>query len=203
MPDRPAVPPNDELALTALRFAAGELSSAESEAFAERMAHDQDARDALSDAIRLSAAALGQPAPAPDPLVRKAARDEVRPTVWGRMVRRRPYHGHPAAWAGLGGTATACLAGFGIWLGTSPVNPIPVPRLGGNPAENNVAVNPPKRPAKEPVAVTMETAPVPVPVDGNETPPTAVATQPPPEPERMIPPPNTGPKANEIRSVEP
>ena len=113
-------PRNDDLALTALRFAAGELSSDRAEAFAEQMAHDQAARDALSDAIRLSAAALGQSSPVPDPLTREAVREQVRGTWLAWLFPRRPYRGHPLAWAGLGGTVAASLTVFGVWLGDRP-----------------------------------------------------------------------------------
>jgi hypothetical protein len=54
---------------TALRYAANDLPPAEAEAFEDRLGTDQDARDALEEAVRLSSAAVGQRAPEPDPAV--------------------------------------------------------------------------------------------------------------------------------------
>src|SRR5689334_7505879 len=126
MADRP--PPADDLPLTALRYAAGELPPAEAAAFEDRLAVDQEAREALGEAIRLSAAALHRPAPAPDPLVLEAVRDELRPTLLSWLFPRRRYRGHPLAWAGLGGAVAAGLAAVGVWLGDRPdEDPFPPP----------------------------------------------------------------------------
>lgn len=107
---RPTGPADTDLALLALRYAAGELTPAGAEAFEYRLAADQAARDALAEAVRLSAAASGLPAPAPDPLVRQAVREKLHPTWLTRLFPRRPYRGHPAAWAGVGGTVAAAVA---------------------------------------------------------------------------------------------
>lgn len=136
-------PLSDDLALTAWRFAAGELPAEQAEQFAEQLANDQSARDALADAIRLSAAALGQPAPAPsdDPLRAEAVREAVRGGWLGWVFPRRPYRGHPLAWAGLGGAAAAGLTAFAVWLADPPVNPpepIGSPRISERPADNPV-----------------------------------------------------------------
>ncbi len=117
MPDRT---PTDDLSLTALRYAARELTPAEAAAFEDRLATDQAARESLGEAIRLSAAALHQPAPAPDPLVREAVRDALRPALLSRLFPRRPYRGHPLAWAVLGGAVAAGLTALGVWLGDRP-----------------------------------------------------------------------------------
>lgn len=117
---RERLPPTDELPLTALRYAAGELPPAEAVAFEARLAHDQAAREALGEAIRLSAAALDRPAPAPDPLGREVVRDALRPTVLSWLFPRRPYRGHPLAWAVLGGAVAAGLTALGVWLGDQP-----------------------------------------------------------------------------------
>jgi hypothetical protein len=98
------------LALIALRYAAGELDPAEVEMFESRLGGDQEARDALAEAVRLSAAASGVAEPTPDPLLREAVRERLRPTWWTRLLPRRPYRGHPAAWVGLGGLSAALLA---------------------------------------------------------------------------------------------
>jgi hypothetical protein len=89
--------PDPTLQGTALRYAAGDLSPGEADAFEARLAADQDARDALAEAVRLSAAAIGQKPPAPDPSVRAASR--------ARLVPRGS--GSPFAWVGLGGSAVA------------------------------------------------------------------------------------------------
>lgn len=128
--------PTDGLPLTALRYAAGELPPAEAAAFEVRLAHDQAAREALGEALRLSAAALDRPAPAPDPLVREVVRDMLRPTLASWLFPRRPYRGHPLAWAGLGGAVAAGLTALGVWLGDPPADPT------GQPVTADVA--PPK-----------------------------------------------------------
>jgi hypothetical protein len=143
--------PRTGLALTALRYAAGELPATEAAVFDAQLAADQAARDALSEAIRLSAAALGRPAPAPDPLTRAAVLDRVRPTLIGRAFPRRPYRGHPLTWAGLGGVVAAGLTAVGVWLGDPPPAPDPVIVRGR-------AAEPP--PAPRPV-VFAEAAPAP------------------------------------------
>src|SRR5215470_11557103 len=90
--------PEPTLQTTALRYAAGDLSPAEVAAFEARLAEDQDARDALAEAVRLSAAAIGQEPPAPHPSFRAAIR---------ARLNLRAYRGHPLAWVGAGATAVA------------------------------------------------------------------------------------------------
>jgi hypothetical protein len=93
----------------ALRYAARDLNPNETASFETRLATDQVARDALSEAVRLSAAALGQSPPAPHSSFRAAIRERLlgwRPS-W---LARRAYRGHPLAWAGLGAaTVAACV----------------------------------------------------------------------------------------------
>lgn len=103
-------PPDAELAVTALRYAAGAMPPAEAEQFETRLADDQSARDALAEAVRLSAAASGAPVPTPDPMVRRAVAERLHPTWLSRLFPRRPYRGHPAVWAGLGGGGAAAVA---------------------------------------------------------------------------------------------
>jgi len=69
--------PEPTLQATALRYAAGDLTSAESAAFETRLTTDQDAREALAEAVRLSAAALGQEPPQPDRTFRAAIRERL------------------------------------------------------------------------------------------------------------------------------
>jgi hypothetical protein len=102
----------------ALRYAANDLPAPQAAAFESLLATDQTARDALSEAVRLSAAALGQAPPAPDSSFRAAIRDRLRPLArWcPRWLARRAYRGHPVAWVGLGlvTAATAALTALAI-----------------------------------------------------------------------------------------
>jgi hypothetical protein len=112
MPKAPTHP-EPTLQTTALRYAAGDLSRTEAEAFELRLAEDQEARDALSEAVRLSAAALGQEPPAPDSTFRASIRERL--TSWCSMcLRRRAYKGHPLMWVGVGGFAVALSAVVGL-----------------------------------------------------------------------------------------
>lgn len=97
-------PTNEPLALeaTALRYAARTLSSAESASFEARLAGDQAARDALSEAVRLSAAALKQDAPSPG----RSFRSNLR--------RRLARHGNPLVWLGIGAGVVAAAAVFAV-----------------------------------------------------------------------------------------
>lgn len=99
-------PATDPLALeaTALRYAARSLAPRDAAAFESRLAEDQCARDALSEAVRLSAAALDQDAPSPGAGFRRAIRN--------RLVSRFS----PAAWIGLGAGAVAAAALFAIQI---------------------------------------------------------------------------------------
>ena len=84
----------------ALRYAAGELMREDSVAFEAQLATDQNARDALSEAVRLSAAALGQSPPTPHRSFRLIIRERLagwRP--W--WLARQAYRGHPLIWIGL------------------------------------------------------------------------------------------------------
>ena len=111
----------ESLPMQALRYAAGELPGPQAEAFEARLAHDAAAQDALAEAVRLSARALGQPAPEPDPLLRPMIAERLAPAPWWRgLFRRRPYRGHPLTWAGLGASAAGSLA-LGLWyMGHTP-----------------------------------------------------------------------------------
>jgi hypothetical protein len=108
------------LALTALRFAAGDLPPEQAAAFAEQMTTDPDAQDALERAFRLSAAALGQSPPTPECSVRDAVADHVRRPLLSKWLPHRRYRGHPLAWVGVGGGFAAGLAVVGIWLADAP-----------------------------------------------------------------------------------
>ena len=99
------------LEATALRYAARDLPPADAAAFEARLAYDQDAREALAEAVRLSAAALGQEPPAPHRSFRAIIRDRLRPlTGWvSGWPARRAYRGHPLAWAGTGAAVVAAV----------------------------------------------------------------------------------------------
>src|SRR2546423_14888197 len=100
----------DDLPLLALRYAAGELPPAAAAAFEARLAADPAAREALAEAVRLSARALGQTPPAPDPLTRSAILERLRPaaTVFARLFRRRPFRRHPMTRAEDRAWVSAC-----------------------------------------------------------------------------------------------
>lgn len=119
MRDTPTLTPPD-LAVRALRYAAGDLGADEMTAFEERLADDQPARDALSEAIRLSASAVGQPVPTPSAGVRAGVRGRLFPTWLTRLFPRKSYRGHPVTWAGLGGTVAAGVAVLAFTLGGEP-----------------------------------------------------------------------------------
>jgi anti-sigma-K factor RskA len=129
--------PKDELAAMALRYAAGELSATESTAFEARLETEQEAREAVAEAIRLSAAALRQPPPAPDRTYRAAIRERL--TGWTpAWLRRRAYRGHPLTWAALGALAVAASTVIGLAL-AAPEEP--------------AAANEPAAPAAHPPAL--------------------------------------------------
>ena len=129
--------PEPTLQATALRYAADDLTPAEAVAFETRLGHDQDARDALSEAVRLCAAALGQPPPTPHRSFRVAIRERLR--GWSpAWLARRAYRGHPLSWVALGAIAVTICTVIGLSLAdrgaiqpTAPPAPValaPAPR---------------------------------------------------------------------------
>src|SRR5690349_17307971 len=112
--------PEPTLQATALRYAAGDLTPAESAAFETLLTTDQDARDALAEAVRLSAAALGQEPPQPDRTFRAAIRERLLGCcpAW---LRRRSYRGHPLTWTALGAGAVAACTVIGLSLANHEV----------------------------------------------------------------------------------
>ena len=149
--------PDPTLQTRALRYAAGDLPAADAAAFETVLAADPDAQDALAEAVRLSAACLGQRPPAPDRSFRAAIRDRLRPaTVWNRWVARRAYRGHPLAWTAAGVVAAAGLAAVGWSLGDAdPALPAAAVRVAVPAPERSVPVAPPPR------AVAVRPVPVP------------------------------------------
>lgn len=115
--------PEPTLQAAALRYAAGDLTAAETAAFEARLAHDQKARDALEEAVRLSAAALGQRPPAAHQSFRAAVREKL--TGWNLPgFARRAYRGHPFAWAGLGAATVAACTVIGLTLADRTSAPV-------------------------------------------------------------------------------
>jgi hypothetical protein len=119
--------PEPTLQTTALRYAAGDLNPNESAEFELLLADDQAARDALSEAVRLSAAALGQAPPTPHHTFRAAIHDRL--TGWcPGWLRRGAYRGHPLAWSVLGAAVVfACtLVGLSFDREPEPAAKVPV-----------------------------------------------------------------------------
>ncbi|AWM41262.1 hypothetical protein GobsT_01170 [Gemmata obscuriglobus] len=97
--------PDPALQSTALRYAAGDLGPAEVATFEERLAFDQEARDAVAEAVRLSAAAFGQSAPKPGAAFRAGLRERL---TW------TPSRG--LTWATGGAAVAAVCAMIGLAL---------------------------------------------------------------------------------------
>jgi len=107
----------------ALRYAAGELSPIEASAFEARLASDPAAREAVAEAVRLSAAVLHCPPPAPDASFRAAACERLLHPRRPRWLARRAYPGHPLVWTTLG---AASITAFVLLLTLLP-RPAPPP----------------------------------------------------------------------------
>jgi hypothetical protein len=102
MRDTPGSGRADPLLAEARRYAGGDRSTAATAAFERRLATDQEAREALCDAVRVTWAAGGEAALSPDPA--------YRAEVVRRLLGRRAYGAHPLVWAGLGAAAALLLA---------------------------------------------------------------------------------------------
>jgi len=138
--------PDPTLQAAALRYAAGDLTATEAATFEARLATDQDARDALAEAVRLSARALGQEPPAAHRSFLAAARERL--CGWcPAWLARRAYHGHPLVWAGLGAATIAACTLFGLVLADrTPAGEPAATAVAGSPAA--VVVAPVPRPAE-------------------------------------------------------
>ncbi|HJZ57536.1 MAG TPA: hypothetical protein VKE74_21380 [Gemmataceae bacterium] len=136
--------PEDSLALQAqaLRYAAGDLLPAEAEAFEARLATDQAARDAIAEAVRLSAAALGQAPPAPDRSFREMIRERLFVRWLPGWLARRAYRGHPLAWAGLGAALVAVVAVAAVQLAGAPPSDPPASARTAAPSATRPAPGP-------------------------------------------------------------
>lgn len=138
-PTCPETAARDHLALQvlALQYAARELPDDAAQAFEAQLATDPAAQDALAEAVRLSAAALGQPPPAPERAVRAVVRDRLRQVgrLWQGWLARRVYRGHPLAWAVLGAGVLAAAVVIGLQVvGPSPKAAARVPAPNAPPA---------------------------------------------------------------------
>lgn len=104
----PGETPPDELTLQALLYASGELDAPDAALFEQRLGQDQTARDALLQAVQMTA--LGRLDVVPDPEYRDRVRQRLR-------QRKRLLRGHaqgsnfgPAAlWCAMGAIAAILL----------------------------------------------------------------------------------------------
>jgi hypothetical protein len=127
--DRTPKDGGDGLAWLALLYAGGELEEAEAAQFEQRLAGDQQAREALAQAVLL-AMPPGQPL-TPDPAYRDRVRRRLcRRRAWSWLVQRRSYPGHPLLWSSVGAAAASLLliVSFALWMPASgPVASRPQP----------------------------------------------------------------------------
>ena len=98
----------DDLALRALLYSSGELEGDEATAFEARLAVDQEARDALAQAVELTLTATGERR-APDEVWREETKRRLlqRVSLWQRLAGPRVYRGHPAVWSIFGALAAS------------------------------------------------------------------------------------------------
>lgn len=171
----PPVESPGELTALALRYAAGDLPSQAQLEFERRLAVEPSAREALGEAVRLSAAVTG--APKPNKGIVGAVRDRLIPTAWGRLFPVRYSRGHPVLWLG-GGAVAAALALVAWDRQTSTVTITPL----WNEARNQPRVN----------TVESTVGETSLPVADME--PDATAPQPMPQPRVEMPPEPTEPK---------
>jgi hypothetical protein len=136
-------PSGDGLAWLALLYASGELTETEAAEFEQRLAGDQQAREALAQAVPL-ALPPGQPL-TPDPSYREGVRRRLRRRrSWSWLVERRAYPGHPVLWSGAGAVAAALVMALGLlaWMPSPPPTVVrvePAPAPASEPAKADVA----------------------------------------------------------------
>jgi len=102
-------PPND-LTLQALLYASGELDEPDAALFERRLGEDQEAREALLQAVQNNLTAMGQPAVALDPEYRDRVRQRLRQRK--RLLRGQGQHsafGPAALWCVLGAIVAVLL----------------------------------------------------------------------------------------------
>jgi anti-sigma-K factor RskA len=98
----------EDLALLALLYSSGELEGEEAAKFEARLAVDQEARDAVAQAVQLSLTAAGERC-APDAAWREETKRRLmqRASLWQRLAGPRVYRGHPAVWSIFGALAAS------------------------------------------------------------------------------------------------
>lgn len=98
----------DDLTLQALLYASGELDAPDAALFEQRLGQDQQARDALLQAVQMTS--MGQPALTPDPEYRDRVRQRLRQRK--RLLRSHAQssnYGPAALWCAMGATAAILL----------------------------------------------------------------------------------------------
>lgn len=105
MLEEPALgePPPNDLTLQALLYASGELDEPDAALFERRLGEDQEAREALLQAVQNNLTAMGQPVVAPDPEYRDRVRQRLRQRK--RLLRSHGQNsafGPAALWCVLG-----------------------------------------------------------------------------------------------------
>ncbi len=147
------------LTARALLYANGELPGAEAAAFEKRLADDQQAREALAEAVLLNQTLRGGEPPRPDPAYRDRVRERCRSAPaassrpagwWSAVLRPQVYRGHPMVWL-LSGALAAALLVFFAAIAQTPVDPLPRP---ATPVPVTVRPTQP-RPAAEPASGKM------------------------------------------------
>ncbi len=113
--------PDSDLQAIALRYAAGDLTPHEASAFEALLAEEQGARDALAEAVRLSAQAIGQSVPAPHPSFRALLRARLSLCA---------HRGSPLSWAGTGGAIVAACTVLALVLAGGEPRPAPAAPAG-------------------------------------------------------------------------
>jgi len=99
---------DEGLACPALRYARGELDPGAEAAFESRLGEDQQARDALAQAVSKLLEDQSQEISFLDRSYRDAVHRRLRPssTPWHWLLEPRRYRGHPIAWSMLGAAAS-------------------------------------------------------------------------------------------------
>jgi hypothetical protein len=133
---------DSSLGALALLYANGELDETDCATFEQRLASDQDAREALAQAVELVETLTGA-GHLPTPDYRTRVRSRLLPRgPWSWLGRRRSYRGHPVAWL-LAGATTAAILFLARPLAAPSVPPPPVP------SEPSTAVTPEPPPPTE------------------------------------------------------
>ncbi len=130
----PDLPLGDALRFQAWRYASGALPPAEAATFERRLGDEQAARDALCQAVQITALLNGHKPPQPQGSYRTRVWQRLgrRPAVGRGLFQRQIYRGHPALWSALGAAAAVLLiVGFGRLAWTEP---LPVPPVAASPS---------------------------------------------------------------------